>query len=299
MDAKSFGMWGLLALLWGSAFLAIGIGVDSMSPVMLVAGRMTIGALLLVAFLYMRGSTLDLGRRGWIIAAVVGTTGNVVPFVLISAAEQHVDSGLAALIMGVSPIVTMLVAPMIHPDERLGPSQIFGALLGFGGIVAIVGPEAFRGLGADLLAQVALIGAALCYSLTALISRRFPHREPMQMAAASVLFGAILIDLILLPELAGGPLAMPTPEALLAVLYLGAGPTGLAAIFYFLLIPRIGASRLQQVNYVVPVIGVLLGILVLNERPGWNVLIALPLTALAIYFVSRKPKLAAVTTEPA
>jgi len=243
-----------------------------------------------VAFLYLRGNSLKLGRRGWIIAAIAGTSGNVLPFILISAAEQQVDSGLAALIMGISPIVAVLVAPLIHPDEKLGPRQIIGAVLGFGGVIAIVGPEAFKGFGGNVVPQIALIAAALSYSFTALFSRRFAYSDPLQIAGASVLVAAILSDVIAFASLGGSELTMPSQNAMLSVLYLGAGPTALAALVFYTLIPKIGAGAVQQVNYVVPVLGVVLGILVLGEQPGWNVLLALVLTATAVFLVTRSPQ---------
>lgn len=286
MSAKDFGLWSLLAWLWGSSFLAIGYGVETLSPLSLVAGRMIIGALLLAVFLYARGGNLRLGRRGWIIAAVVGATGNVVPFLLISFAEQQVDSGVAALIMGIAPVVTLTVAPLIHPDETLGRLKILGAAIGFAGIVVLVGPAALGGLGGELVPQLALIGAALCYSATALISRRFAHPDPIQMSAASVLAGAAIIGAVAGLSMAGNGLPAPSLSSLLAVIYLGFGPTALAALIYFQLIPRIGAGRLQQVNYVVPVLGTILGAIFLGERPGWNAIVAILMIVVAVYLVS-------------
>lgn len=296
MDAKDFGLWCLLAWLWGSSFLAIGIGVETLDPFSLVAGRMAIGAVLLLSVLYARGGNLRLGPRAWLVATVVGASGNVVPFLLISFAEQRVDSGLAALIMGIAPVVTLTVAPLVHSDETLGMSKIVGAAIGFAGIVVLVGAEAVKGLGGNLIPQLALIGAALCYSFTALFSRRFPHSDPFEIAAASVLVGAA--SMVAVAGLRGieTGFASPSLRSFLAVIYLGFGPTALAALIYFRLIPRIGAGRLQQVNYVVPVLGTILGVVLLDERPDWNAVVAIPMIVIAVYVVSRR---AGSTRKPA
>ena len=290
MSAKDFGLWALLAWLWGSSFLAIDIGLENYDPLALVAGRMIIGAAVLAAFIYAKGVGLKLGPRGWLLATVLGLTGNVIPFFLISYAEQIVDSGLAALIMGIAPIVTLALAPLVHFEETLGPGKILGAAFGFGGIIVLVGPSAAAGLGGDLLPQMALIGAALCYASTALISRRFAYPNPLQMAAASVLTGAVLITIVAAMSTPTFDLAEAPLPSSLAVLYLGLGPTALAALIYFHLIPRIGAARLQQVNYVVPVLGTFLGMAVLAEQPAWTTWTAIPLILLGVYFVSRPDK---------
>ncbi|PIE11019.1 MAG: hypothetical protein CSA72_05880 [Rhodobacterales bacterium] len=285
MTRTDFWLWLALAWLWGSSFLAIGIGVETLSPAALVALRMAIGTLALVGILYASGGSLRLGRRGWRIAGVVGMTGNVIPFLLISYAEQQVDSGLAALIMGIAPVVTLTLAPLIHPDESVTRTLLLGAALGFSGVAVLVGPEALQGVSGELMPRLALVGAALCYSATALISRRYPHPEPLQMAAGSVLAGALVIGAMAAP---GWDMQEIRASSLWAAVYLGLGPTALAAVIYFHLIPRIGASRLQQVNYVVPVLGTVLGIIVLGERPGWNSLLAIVMIAGAIWLVTRR-----------
>ncbi|MEP2706276.1 MAG: EamA family transporter [Roseibium sp.] len=288
MNAKEFLLWALLATLWGSSFLAISIAVHDYDPAILVAGRMVIGAVVLTAVLFISGRNLRLGARGWAIAAVVGASGNVLPFLLISFAEQTVNSGLAALIMGIAPIVTLALAPLIHHEETLGKTKILGAIAGFAGVIVLVGPDAAQGMSAELVPQLALVLAALCYAFTALFSRRFPFPNPMQMAAGSVLVGALGMMAVSGAELFTGDRPDPTSPGSLAIIYLGLGPTALAALIYFYLIPRIGATRLQQVNYVVPVIGTVLGIAILGERPEWTTWAALPLILLGVYLVSKK-----------
>ena len=285
MNPKDTAIWLCLAWLWGSSFLAIGIAVETVSPVDVVAGRMGIGAAFLILILLLGRGSLKMGWRGWLIATAVGLTGNVLPFLLISFAEQRVDSGLAALIMGIAPVVTLVLAPLAHHEETLGRRKIVGALVGFGGVGLLVGPSAFDDMGYETLAQLALLGAAFCYAFTALFSRRFPHEKPMQTAAASVLVGALFIGII---SMANWQPQTASLGSLLAILYLGIGPTALAAAIYFYLIPRIGAGRLQQVNYVVPILGTLLGIFILGEQPSLNTWIAIPFILAAVYIVTRK-----------
>lgn len=288
MNAKEFGLWTLLTILWGGSFLAIGIGVETIDPFTLVAGRMVLAACVLVSIVYLSGNTLRLGRRGWSIAAVAGMTGNIFPFLLISYAEQEVNSGTAALIMGITPIVTLAVAPLIHPDETLGRLKILGAAAGFAGIAILVGPAAMEGTDGFFVAKLALVLAALLYSFTTLFSRRFPFPDPLQLAAAAVLVGAVTSSLVAIFSFQHvGRFEWSYPGTL-TVLYLGLGPTALATLVYFYLVPRIGAGRLSQVNYVVPILGTLLGIAFLNEQPEWNTWVAIPIILLGVFLVTRK-----------
>lgn len=288
MTTKDALLWLCLACLWGTSFLAIGVAVETVSPVDVVTGRMAIGSALLLAIAIYRRGSLAMSRRAWVLAAVVGISGNVLPFLLIGFAEQRVDSGLAALIMGIAPVVTLVCAPFIHPDEPLTRTKLAGAAVGFAGIVILVGPGALGGMEAETLAQIALLAAALSYSFTALFSRRYPYDDPLQMAAASVLVGTLLIGSASWLNWQPGAGENMTGLSIFAVGYLGVGPTALAAAIYFYLIPRIGAGRLQQVNYVVPVLGTLLGIFLLGERPQINTWIAIPFVLSAVYIVTRK-----------
>ncbi|MBO9418249.1 DMT family transporter [Labrenzia sp. R4_2] len=298
MQARDFLLWSVLAALWGSSFLAIGVAVKDIDPATLVFARMAIAAPVLGCVLLLRGGGFDLGVRGWIIAAIVGVSGNVLPFLLISYAEQEVNTGLAALIMGIAPIITLVAAPLVHFEESLTRLKVFGALAGFAGVAVLAAPDLSAGRIGSLLPELCLVAAACCYAFTALFSRRFPFPDPLQMAAASVFVGLLALGgymVLFAPDL--GLSAAPVP-ALAAVLYLGLGPTALAALIYFYLIPRIGAARLQQVNYAVPVIGTLLGIAVLGEQPGWTAWPALGLIVFGVYLVTRPDRTGPAPARP-
>ncbi len=288
MRGKDFWLWLLLAMLWGSSFLAIGVAVESISPNWLVAGRQILGAACLLVFLTQSGRKLQIGVYGWLIATLVGVTGNTVPYLLISYAEQQVDTGLAALLMGVAPAITLCLAPLFHADETITKNKVFGCALGFSGVAILVGPSTALGIGTDILPQSALILAACFYALTALLSRRLIRTDPIQTSAASVTMSAVISAALCITT----PINADSisPESIFALIYLGLGPTALSALIYFYLIPRIGAARIQQVNYMVPVIGVVLGMALLNERPSLGTYLAIPLICLSVYLVTRTAK---------
>lgn len=288
MRSTELALFLFLAFLWGSAFIAISIGVESMTPAELVAGRMLLGGAVITLTVLALGKSLNMGSRAWGISLVTGLSGNVLPFWLISYAGKHVDTGLSALIMGIAPIVTICLAPLLLNDETLTKAKGIGALVGFAGLTILFGPSVLLGLGAELLPQIALLGAALCYAGTTIFTRRFPHSDPMQIAAGSVLLGALVMSGVVL--LGNGGLNIPevSSRSFWALVYLGIGPTAVAAMIFFYLVPKIGAGRLQQVNNLVPLVGVGLGIVVMGETPSWNLWLSLPIIMLAVFLVTRR-----------
>ena len=286
MKPFDFVLFAILALLWGSAFLAIRISVHEINPADMVAIRLVIGAVALWLYSKALGIELRLPRSGWFVVFVAAIFGNALPFWLISVGETEVDSGLAALIMGIAPIATLATAPLFLDDEQFTREKKIGAAIGFAGVLLLVGPSVLFGIGAQFLPQLAILLAALCYAGTTLFSRKYAKGTPEALATLTIAVAAVMM----LPIAAFDGIEIGNAGALAisSVIYLALGPTALAAVLYYVLLPRMGAGRLQQVNYAVPVIGTLLGILVLGEQPTWNVWLALPVIITAVAIVTRR-----------
>jgi drug/metabolite transporter (DMT)-like permease len=285
---KNIFLWIALALIWSSSYLAIKIGVENITPLTLVAMRMVIGTSVMLVVLRLWSLSLPSDINSWSILLIVGMTGNIIPFSLISYGEIHIDSGLAALLMGVAPVVTVLIAPMIHPDEILNPKTIAGITLGFLGLIILIGPSALHGIGDHITGQLAVFGAALCYAFTTLFSRKYAKLPALVMATGSMLIGTIIIInlafIIDLPTLNQFSLN----RSMLAAIYLGLFPTALATLIYFYLVPRLGAGRMSQVNFVVPIAGTMIGIVFYNEPLKLNATIAMALILLAVFLVTHR-----------
>lgn len=283
-------LWVLLAFIWGSSYLAIKIGIESIRPLTLVAMRMLIGTIILLVILRAQRLSLPRDLASWKVLTISGLFGSIIPFSLISYGELHVESGLAALLMGIAPVVTILLAPLAHKDDRLTKHSLIGIGFGIIGLLVLFGPAALNGFGRHIIGQLAVLGAALCYAFTTLYVRKYANLPAVTMSAGSMLIGTIIIvsaALILDPPLASN---LPSLPSWSAAVYLGIFPTALATWIYFYLVPQLGAARMSQINFMVPVVGAFLGIVFLNEALGINALIALVLILIAIYFVSYKPK---------
>ena len=164
----------LLALIWSLSFLLIKIGVASVGPVTLTAARLLIGSAVLVLYLAIRKTGIPLNRRALLLYLVVGFMGNTLPFILISWGETHIDSSLAAIMMGIMPIATFVLAHYFIPDEPMTTRKVLGVCLGFGGLLTLVGWSALAGIGDNVLGQLAVLGGALCYGISTVFVRTQP-----------------------------------------------------------------------------------------------------------------------------
>lgn len=285
-------LWLALALMWSSSYTAIKMGVETIAPLPLVSGRMIIGLAIMFAVLKLSNMTLSRNGRDWFAYAFSGLMGNTVPFVLISYGEQHVDSALAALLMGIAPVATVLIAHIAVPGEGLTRRSAAGIFTGFTGLVMLVGPGALSGLGSHLVGQIAIVSAALCYAITTIFVKNHAVRPPLEMATGSMLVGTLCICAATVASFALGDRAafsVPSFSSAAAVVYLGVFSTALATLIYFHLVPRIGATRMSQINFAVPVGGALLGVMLLGETIAPSKALALCVIMAAIYLVTTRP----------
>ena len=261
----NLGLVALLALLWGAGYPLVGVVVETLPPTTATAGRLFFGFLVLAAILAARGRRLPVSPALWARYAVVGISGNLIPFFLVSWGQVRIDSGLAAILISPVPIFTLLIASGVSGDERLTVLKAVGTVTGMLGIVVLIGPDALEGLGGHLLGQLALLGAALSFALSNIASRLVRHQPALVNATAVMLVSTLAIFPFMVVLDRPWTLA-PGPLALGAMVTLGAGATGLASLVFFRLIARTSATFTGLANYLVPVVSLGLGVLLLAER---------------------------------
>jgi drug/metabolite transporter (DMT)-like permease len=261
----------LLAALWGSSFTFIKVSLEGLTPSQLVLARLLLGAAVLLGLAGLRRIGLPRGAGVWGHVAVAALLGNVVPFLLLSYGEQTTGAGIAGVIVGSTPLLTLALATVALPTERATVRKVVGVLVGFLGMVVVIGPwgESLGSLGG----QLACLGAALSYAGGFVYVRR--HLSPRGLAplslAAAQLAAAAALQVLVTPFL-----AWETPEltgrVAASIVVLGLLCTGLAYVLYFRLIGDLGAATASTVNYLVPVTGVLVSVLLLGEPVTWNLL---------------------------
>jgi len=279
----------ILAMMWGSSFTFIKIALGAISPLSIAAGRIALAAVLLVAIALIRGETWprDKSTWGWLFALAV--LGNAAPFFLISWGEHNIDSGMTAVLMSVIPLTVPIMAHFITDDEKLTPQMLIGVLIGFVGLLVLVGPSVLLGIGDDLISQGAIVFAALCYGGAAFVARKLSSLPRMVIAAGSMIIATIMM--VPMALIIDQPWTFtPDISHIWAIVYLGVFPTALANILLLQVIKTSGVNFLALNNYLVPVFGVGIGALALGEVVPPEMLTSLGIIFLGIFISSIKRK---------
>ena len=281
--------WALLLALvamWGSSFMFNKLGVATVPPLTLVAGRLTIGALTMLVILYVRGVRLPPVGPIWVAYTVLGIVGNALPFFLITWGQQAIDSALAGILIAAMPLATLVLAHFFVQGERMTAGRAAGFVLGFLGIVVLMGPAAIRSLGGSALlaiSQLSVLCGALCYSANSVMARLLVRSDFLVASAGTLLVSAVVV--LPLAFAIDKPWTLqPSNSSLAAILWLGLGPTALATILYFRLISSAGPTFMSLVNYLSPAVAVFLGVTLLGEHPGVNAYAGLVLILTGIAF---------------
>ena len=290
-----------LASAWGSSFLFIELALADLPAVMVAMGRTAIAAGVLYLVAKRQGHDLpgppSPGGNGgqWFILAILAVVGYALPFFLIANAQTHLDSNLAGIFIGATPLVTLVVVHFGTRDEKMTKTRIMGVAAGFLGIVVLLGPSAWgawgtrgalTGLDDDLLAPGSLLLVGLSFAANALIARRMTPLPPAVAACAVSLLATVMLFPI---AIATDPGLGTSPGwlAIGAVFILGAYCTGAAAWLFFILVQERGANFVISANYLLPLVAMTLGVVFLSEQPRPEAFIAIALICGGIWLSNR------------
>lgn len=280
-----------LATLWGASYTLIKIGVSTIPPVTFIAARTVIAGGLLLIIMRSRGLGLPKDIKVWRRFLFQACLNSVIPFTLIAWAEQTVDAGLATILNSTTPIFAFLLTALITRHEVLSMRKLFGVIAGITGIVLIIGFEVFHGVGENIVAQLAIVTATICYAGAAIFGRGFKGLDPMMPAAGSLLCGALI--LIPLSLMVDQPWTLaPAAQSLYALLGLSVFSTALAFVIYFRLIHTLGSVGTTAQAYLRIPIGVAIGVLFLGEAltpTAWIGFACVIAGVAAMTLPSRKP----------
>ena len=282
---KWLGLFALVAM-FGSAFLLTKIAVEDIPPVMVTAGRIVIGAILLLLIAYAQGERLADLKGIWSLLLVLALTGNCLPFFVIAWGQQYVDSGLAGILMAMMPLTTVALAHFFVDTEKITKDKVAGFLLGFSGVVILMLPEFSAYSGFDwirLIGMLSILGGAVSYALNSIVAYALPNISLCLISAGVLLMASVVIVPLSLLE-GWRWIDNVSSSSLWAVGLLGIFPGGLATIVYFSVIRHAGPAFLSQINYLIPVWAVILGVVLAGEQLTIHALAALAiiLTGIAI-----------------
>lgn len=255
----------LLGFLWGGSFVFSKIAVAEVTPLTLVLARVFFAALTLWVVCLATGVHLPKTAKAWAAYGVMGLLNNVVAFSLIFWGQQYIDASLSSILNAATPFFTVLIAGLVLADERFSATKIIGLIIGFVGVVLVIGPRHLLGLGDHLLAELAIVGAAVAYGFSGVWGRRFAGENPLatatgQLTAASVIM--VPIAFIFERPLELGPFSL---SVIVSVFALAVVSTAFAYLLFFRVLKMAGATNTSLVTMLVPVFTVLIAIPVLGE----------------------------------
>ena len=250
------------------------ISVSQIPPLTVAASRLALACIVVVPVMLHKRQSLAFSMQTWFWIALAALLGNAIPFSLISWGQIRVDAGLTSIFMAIMPLTTILLAHWLTEDEKLNRHRLIGVGFGMVGVAVLFGWQSLSTLGDQTMRQLAIVLATVCYALNSIITKKLTALPRYATIVAILLCGAIqLLPLSLVLE---QPWTVSTDRSvLMSLIALAIGPTALATLLILVIIDRRGASYLSQINFLVPIFGVLLASLFLHETLPANGYVAL------------------------
>jgi drug/metabolite transporter (DMT)-like permease len=262
MSPRTWLSLAVTAALWGASYMFIKVSLDGdLSEAFIICGRTLLGAAILLPLAIRSGAIpMILERKRYAIALAAAQV--VVPFALITFGENHVPSSLAGILVATAPLFITLIAIKVDPEERSSGWGLVGVLLGMVGVVLLFGVD-LSGDSETLIGGLMVVGSGLCYAIAVLIAKRgFTGVPPVGVVVSNLTISAV----VYLPwALATLPTHSPGADAILSMIALGAGGTGLAFLLFYTTIAEVGPARASIVSYVAPAFSVVYGVTLLDE----------------------------------
>lgn len=267
MSGRDWAMLTALSVIWGGSFFFTGIAVKELPPLTIVAARVGLAALALLVGLRIAGIPMPRSPKVWAAFFGMGLMNNMIPFSLIVWGQGHIASGLASILNATTPLFGVVVAHLLTRDERMTGGRLAGSIVGFAGVALMIGPSALSGLGSHLMAELAVLGAALSYSLAGIFGRRFKAMGINPIVTATGQISASAVLMIPLALFIDKPWTLPIPSVptIAAIVAIALISTALAYIIFFRILASAGATNLMLVTFLIPVSAILLGWLFLGE----------------------------------
>lgn len=262
------GLWTLLIILsviWGANFTFIEIALLELDTFMIVFLRIAIAAVIMLGILYMKGYRLPREPAVWGTFLILALLNAVLPFLLITWGQTHIDSGLAAILNATTPIFSVILTHFLTLDERMTVNKFIGVLLGIAGVCLLIGPDALSGFSLYALGQIAILGATTCYAYGAIHTRRITGQPILVIITVTLLISSLmLLPFVLLFE----PLTYThySLSTIGAILYLSILGTATGHLIFYYVISRAGATNTLLVAFMVPITALLLGVFTLGEK---------------------------------
>jgi len=275
-----------LGALWGSSFGAIKIALHGVTPLTVMSVRILLAGAALLLLILVRKTPLPRGIQNWIKIGWMALFGTLIPFFLVPWGQLQIDSSLAAILMAVNPLFALTLGHFFSDHESFTLRQLLAMLVGFSGILLVFGENAISSINGNIWAQLAVIGAGFCYTISGVIVSRVRGASADSVSASIFICSSVIVFPLWMILEQPWSLHFET-ESLLALTHLGLVSTGMAFLMRYYIILRAGAVFLSYVAFIIPMFGILFGILFLGETISVNTMGAVVLILSGV-FLGRK-----------
>jgi len=280
-----------LVITWGSSFSALKVVLSVVPPLWIMFIRVALGSIILLLWLFLKKRSLPFNKEFWCWSLILGFVGFALPFSVIAWGQQFIPSSLTAILMGLTPIITLLLTFFFLKEEIINVSKIMGIALGFLGLIFLISfnksdDTIFNTV--FISGQIAVLIGTASYSLASVLAKRISHISAIDRAVGSLIcasfFGLILaLFFAPLPDL-----TLLNSKIIILLLYLGILPSGIATVVWFKIIDLKGPLFLSMVNYLMPIWALFLGINLLNESINFVIISGLIFIFIGIWLIQRK-----------
>ena len=282
----------LLALIWASAFFNIKIATYSYGPLTIAFLRIFLGAIPVILLCHIKKIKIEAFSKDWYWFAAIGIINLVIPFFLIAYGVKNVQSNLAAILMASTPLSASVLAHFFTKNEKINLVKSLGVLLGFSGIVFLFSDNILINKNNFISALLILCGSTF-YVIGGLLTLKISNKKNENVTASILIWGTLL--LLPVSFFIEQPWNLsPRLDSTISLLYLGIFSTGIAWLLRFYILKHNGLVFQAQVAYLIPIFGVILGFLILDELITPKVIISLLAIIVGIYIVKRGSKIKVV-----
>ena len=271
-----------LGALWGSSFGAIKIALHGVTPLTVMSVRILLAGAALLLLIRVRKTPFPRGIQNWIKIGWMALFGTLIPFFLVPWGQLQIDSSLAAILMAVNPLFALTLGHFFSDHESFTLRQLLAMLVGFSGVLLVFGENAISSINGNIWAQLAVLGAGLCYTISGVIVSHVRGASADSVSASIFICSSVIVFPLWMILEQPWSLHFET-ESLLALTHLGLVSTGMAFLMRYYIILRAGAVFLSYVAFIIPMFGILFGILFLGETISVNTMGAVVLILSGVY----------------
>ena len=282
----------ILSAIWGSAFIAIKISVESVNPISIASLRLIIASLFLLSIFFYKKYIFDLNFRTIIFIILIGIIGNIIPFFLINWSEQFIQSNTAALLLSIAPIFTLLLSPLLTKDDNFTLLKLVSIIIGLLGVFFIIGFDTlnnFRDTESHLIPKFSIIVAAMGYVVSSILAYNLKNINTVTLTTFVITAAAI----ISIPFMFYAESIHPSSfnnTSLFTIIYLGLFPTAIAFHLRFYIISKAGPIFLSYVAYLIPAFAIIWGYIFLKEKITFSIGVGVILILLGVFISQKKSK---------